>query len=384
MADWKDNKNLGPWALEKQQNKLGYSNNPRWTDTPTAKHQPCGYWLNGEEYILTPHYTQGTTWILKAPTIPGNGVYAQLAEYNGRLYCFNTGRLLRWNDVDAWELIAPAHASYADVGGVHQLLVYNGVLYVNVSGAGATTNSVLSFTEGASKWTLVGTIIGGSYGGFTGLVIFKNLLYVITQGGMLIKVDAGFSLVATGISDAIYTAAVYNNKLYTAVAGWSKCGRLYEWDEAGNWIQVAPILLYAYFVYELINYNEVLFSRQNYGSSKLCYWNKIDSWVDVGAVLPGGSAFISGTPGSKMVVYFDKLYICMSNNSLYVYEDVPTLKLVAAAIGTNSTLDMIEYNGRLYMTADGSLYEFNGYGDYVSSKVGNILIVDDAVWNMPN
>jgi len=68
MADWKDGKNLGPWAFEAQENKYGYLNNPRWptpipgvTEEPqiwtpedglvrssdNKIHQPCGHWHKG-------------------------------------------------------------------------------------------------------------------------------------------------------------------------------------------------------------------------------------------------------------------------------------------------------------------------------------------------
>lgn len=59
MADWKDNKGLGPWDFTKQPAKYGYINNPRWTTLqeardfcseyklpldPSNQHKPCGYW----------------------------------------------------------------------------------------------------------------------------------------------------------------------------------------------------------------------------------------------------------------------------------------------------------------------------------------------------
>ena len=69
MKNWKDCRNSGPWAFEKQANKFGYINNPRWRDLVTGKqqgnsvvwnsnqnpmsagnsvkHSPCGYWYKG-------------------------------------------------------------------------------------------------------------------------------------------------------------------------------------------------------------------------------------------------------------------------------------------------------------------------------------------------
>ena len=34
MTDWKDDKDLGAWSFEEQQNKWGYLNNPKWQTTP--------------------------------------------------------------------------------------------------------------------------------------------------------------------------------------------------------------------------------------------------------------------------------------------------------------------------------------------------------------
>jgi len=69
MRNWKDCRNQGPWVFEKQANKFGYINNPRWRDLVTGeqqgdsvvwnsnqnpmsagnsvKHSPCGYWYKG-------------------------------------------------------------------------------------------------------------------------------------------------------------------------------------------------------------------------------------------------------------------------------------------------------------------------------------------------
>ena len=59
MADWKDNKDLGPWDFTEQPDKWGYLNNPRWSSQQKAidfcrglnlpigsssEHVPCGHW----------------------------------------------------------------------------------------------------------------------------------------------------------------------------------------------------------------------------------------------------------------------------------------------------------------------------------------------------
>lgn len=62
MADWKENKGLGPWDFIEQPDKWGYLNNPRWASLPEAQefceskgvisgssnqHKPCGHWHKG-------------------------------------------------------------------------------------------------------------------------------------------------------------------------------------------------------------------------------------------------------------------------------------------------------------------------------------------------
>jgi len=48
---WKDDKDLGPWDFSKQDDKLGYVNNPEFTEDPNDPdlHEPCGYWYSDPE-----------------------------------------------------------------------------------------------------------------------------------------------------------------------------------------------------------------------------------------------------------------------------------------------------------------------------------------------
>ena len=73
MADWKDNKNLGPWDFVERGSKFGYLNNPNWTDqqdsinfsenlgysidSPTH-HSPCGHWHKAKWYDIV-----GGKWV---------------------------------------------------------------------------------------------------------------------------------------------------------------------------------------------------------------------------------------------------------------------------------------------------------------------------------
>lgn len=81
MTDWKSDRNLGPWALDKQRTVLGYLNNPRWTAAAsTTIHKPCGYWREPRtiiEAIGTP--TEKRPW--KRVVISTDGKYRAACWY---------------------------------------------------------------------------------------------------------------------------------------------------------------------------------------------------------------------------------------------------------------------------------------------------------------
>ena len=67
MADWKDNKDLGPWDFIEQPNKWGYLNNPLWSNQQesidfcrglnlpigsSSEHVPCGHWHKAKTFPL--------------------------------------------------------------------------------------------------------------------------------------------------------------------------------------------------------------------------------------------------------------------------------------------------------------------------------------------
>jgi hypothetical protein len=104
-APWTDIRNSGPWTFEKQQNKYGYRNNPRWVDVAgvgagllspvwpmddkvmsagiSKKHNPCGYWYSG------PGGSSGTGAKIGFTTqqMPVNGVQT-LVPPSGDYPCF--------------------------------------------------------------------------------------------------------------------------------------------------------------------------------------------------------------------------------------------------------------------------------------------------------
>ena len=102
MKNWKDCRNSGPWAFEKQANKFGYINNPRWRDLVTGeqqgdsvvwnsnqnpmsagnsvKHSPCGYWYKGLVTEPKPEPESGLFAYFGTSVSPGIVVKIRLSD----------------------------------------------------------------------------------------------------------------------------------------------------------------------------------------------------------------------------------------------------------------------------------------------------------------
>jgi hypothetical protein len=90
--------------------------------------------------------------------------------------------------------------------------------------------------DGGTNWTDLGRV--GNGGGTYGLVSYQNQLYTGTERGCLYRYDSDPDEVDKGrwtevgcLPDAIYTLAVYKNKLY---AGTTLNGHVWRWDN-GTW-----------------------------------------------------------------------------------------------------------------------------------------------------
>ena len=102
MKNWKDCRNQGPWAFEKQANKIGYINNPRWRDLVTGerqsdlmiwnsnqnpmsagnsvKHSPCGYWYKGPVTESEPKPKPKLFAYFGTDTTPGKVIKVRLSD----------------------------------------------------------------------------------------------------------------------------------------------------------------------------------------------------------------------------------------------------------------------------------------------------------------
>lgn len=86
MSDWvTDNRGEGPWDFVEQPEKLGYINNPLWTDAPASdvEHEPCGYWFKGS---VPPSPTTGPLWGAGVNEYGQLGIRSQIAWGSGQPY----------------------------------------------------------------------------------------------------------------------------------------------------------------------------------------------------------------------------------------------------------------------------------------------------------
>ncbi|MBW2570356.1 MAG: hypothetical protein JRE47_13590 [Deltaproteobacteria bacterium] len=72
-----DNKGSGPWNFTEQPQKLGYINNPNFTEEATPTHSPCGYWF--KNYVEA---AQVNSYVYTDATVFGYNVLGVLGLYN--------------------------------------------------------------------------------------------------------------------------------------------------------------------------------------------------------------------------------------------------------------------------------------------------------------
>lgn len=180
--------------------------------------------------------------------------------------------------------------------------------------------------------------------------------------------------------NAIYGLAVYNDKLYGST---SSGGRLFEWDDVDEWVQVAPAILSTLHIFDLIVYDDgggdALYGAADIG--RMFQWNDSNAWVDV-----------SGAVGEQLyslAEYGGELYAGTgANGKLFKWNDVDTFTEVAGKLGTETRIQrMLEYNGALYggTWPNGLLYEWDDVSAWVEVApelvVATLAITDLVVFD---
>ena len=395
MADWLTNKGAGPWEFAKQSDKKGFSNNPLWVAEADAtdRHEPCGYWLNGlytrtSTDVIIKELVQGDAWVEKVSVYVGSiSVYATLAVYNGRLFgLFNEGSLYRWNDTDAWELMASTiYSSVVE----NKLIVVGENLYIvgNID----SRLRVARYNVNTSSWTEI-TAMLWTAGLYRSSVSFNDILYVGTSSCILLRLDGDTFTTVADLEETgnLNSLCVYNDKLYAIIQAPNYStvqGDLLEWNNSDSWVTKA--VGYVILGVTVLGYSLIVYDNELYGFGRVSLtshtvrclkWNGIDTW-ELMYSNTGGFTYSA----DANLEFFSHLFSIQADaDLLYHSEDVSEFTQVASGSGSDIYCSLINYNNKLYTISDGALYEFNST---VTERLTRVITeeidpleVDNAVW----
>uniref|UniRef100_A0A6M3KSQ7 Uncharacterized protein n=1 Tax=viral metagenome TaxID=1070528 RepID=A0A6M3KSQ7_9ZZZZ len=395
-----DNKGQVPWIAGKQPDIVGYSNNPKWTDAATNKHEPCGYWRTGSSTTEQTFYHQGNAWILKAAKYSTYN-RGMLCNFNSGLYCFAWGALLKWDDVSTWVQIAPPPALYENNGHMYELMEHEGYLYaITLTVVGGAYYHIYRITVGESSWVEVAKVAADSskYGTWKALLSFNGKMYLIASKG-LYEFNVTTFAFTLKISTAEYwwfglPYIILDDSLYLSGGGLNStnAGILYKFDNISAVTIVAGQIASTtgggnLLINALIEHLGSIYAfttTSDLGHRHLLRWDGVSAWEVITT---------TGLPGSILpdtaVSYYDFLYGVSDSSvssALSVYNTVNNSFSVIAPdidIGSDNVESLVEYKDHLYIVNLGSLYEFNGWSETKYTTVPSGLILDNAVWPMP-
>lgn len=304
--------------------------------------------------MIPPH------WIQVAPELaPIDRIYALCVYDNGggdALYGTGRtgGRLYRWNDVNAWDEVAP----FLNDSEIRSLVVYdNGggnKLYCSTGSVGAGTGGKLYQWNDVNAWQQVAPKVGVNSTVYS-LTVYDSGVGDHLYGAPNLKslfewndVNAWVDVAAPMISSSVHLA-VYNNELYKAGT------RLYKWNNINAWVAVTIVAspsVGRLAVYDNGGGNKLYGQREG----KLYEFDDVDQWVEVAPVLGAENS------GSSLYVFNNKLYTGTSpNGKLYEWNDSNAWVEVAARIlGQLEIYSLIEYGGELFggTYPDGNLFKW--------------------------
>ncbi len=277
----------------------------------------------------------GGQWIEVAPQLGiATNIFA-IVVFNNKLYggTYTNGSLYEWNDVNAWVEVAP---QLGTEDAIHSLLEFNGKLYGSTG-----SNGKLYEWNDVNAWVEVAPQLG-SETIIRAIVVFNSKLYGGTYvNGKLYEwndVNAWVEVAPQLVSGAVYSLAVFNNKLYGGVGG-----KLYEWNDVNAWVEVAPQLGSETIIFSLAVFNGKLYGG-THPNGKLYEWNDVNAWVEVAPQL-GASSQIR-----DLAVFNNKLYGgTASTGKLYEWNDVDAWVEVAPDFGSAQAIySLVEFNSKLY------------------------------------
>jgi PKD repeat protein len=271
-----------------------------------------------------------------------------LAVYKSKLYggTYSGAELFEWNGTNAWASVANSTGYDTEL-----LLVFsvNNRLY-------AVMNPFkLLRWDDVSAWETIHIISVGDTRS-AAMVEYDNHIYFAGwETGNLYRSD-GISVIEgpfATLSSGVYvqTMLVFNNKIYAG----TRDGRLMEWDGAANWVEKAPSTCEV--ITKLaIHKNELYACCVNPG--KLVKWNGVDDWVQCASQY-GSESLIQGFLSTANAIYAG------TNPSALILKWATgdtVWTLVEPQLGTQSWIPVLKtFNNKIYAGTgmSAALYEID-------------------------
>jgi hypothetical protein len=300
---------------------------------------------------------------------------ANLIVYQNRLYTgTQSGELYQWNDVDAWDEVAPKSTNPSAAHLIRGLCVFDkgdGIerIYAIAINPIENTSSLFEW-NGLDIWNL---ILNFSNELFGAIVVYKNDLYIATSvgstntGGKLYKWNKGSTLnmvaAKLGTESWIESLYVYQNKLY---AGTYPNGKLYQWDDVDAWVKVADAIIDIpdissnglFSIPTLLIDNGRLYAcvanRSGFLEEYYVRWNDLDAWEVI------ASEFKHET--NAVVKYGLDIFFAGSDGTLNRLQGSSTVK-VADKLNEQAISSLCVYKSKLYSATHlgGRLFEWQTY-----------------------
>jgi photosystem II stability/assembly factor-like uncharacterized protein len=405
MTDWKTYKDQPPWPLTLQPHTQGYLNNPRWTSTATAKHEPCGYWFGN--FAVNGDNIPVKAWTSLA--ISASGQYRTLACTTGIYWSNNFG--YTWygifRDSQTWSYASMSTSGQYQVIGAtdngetwrsndygvtwYQVVLPAAVEYAAFSNDGKyqlislyTFAKVYKSSDYGENWTLAGipapsagTVFISSDGKYQ-MTCRGRVSYSSNYGVSFTETDVdgyGYIGIVNMSDDAAYNLA--STAYYDTVLFYGSYGSWYQIPQPSVTGKATEIAISSTGQYQAITWNKAgryVWVSTNYGVT----WTK---------TLAVSSAYV------KLNMSDDGQYLSVLNSSggtgIMLSSDFGQTWQASNAPGIPLTLKTMSSSGQYQMVTGGvnSVYLSSDYGaSWATHGTGYARGQNyaKAVWPMPN
>lgn len=210
----------------------------------------------------------------------------------------------------------------------------------------------------SDKWTLAAPAYNSTQDRITALIVFNDKLY---GGAGIVNEDYLFEwngvdawVVKTGSAGGarIFSLAVYNGKLYAASQHNILSGKLLEWDGVSAWVLRAS----GNGIQQIAVFNNKLYGGGTLAgsASKIYVWNDVNAWVEATSV-----ADIVVAASINSMVSFNGMLYWTYGGALFQWNGVDANIKVAPSVGVTMN-NLTVYNGNLYGSSGVGLFMWNG------------------------